>query len=112
MNADWLLTIFRWESIAIISLLFLGVAYKAVTGHINLKGLLADKETHAFSPGRLQLLIVTLVGVGVYLRQLAQSPPGTLPAPNIQMLSAIAASQGVYLTGKAVSRIRSWFRTR
>ena len=41
-------------------------AFKLFGGQINMRGLLADKETGTFSPGRLQLLIATLGGALFY----------------------------------------------
>src|SRR5512136_2795373 len=45
------------------------VAFQMLTGAINLRGLLTDKVSGGFSPGRLQLLAATAMGAGWYLMQ-------------------------------------------
>ena len=52
--------------------LLLVVAFKLLSGQINTRGLLEDKETGTFSPGRLQLLILTLGGASFYFFQIKE----------------------------------------
>ena len=68
--------------ILFMSALLLIITFKLLSGQINTRGLLEDKETGTFSPGRLQLLIVTLGGatfcffqiVGELCHELYQGP--------------------------------------
>jgi hypothetical protein len=106
---DWLAMVFLWEATIILVALATLVVYKGITGRINLVGLLRDKETNQLSPGRVQLLVLTLVGAGTYLTQVAQAPPATLPEFSEETLGAVAVSQGLYLSGKSLQLLRRRF---
>ena len=87
--------------------LALVVAYKMLTGKINTTGLLKDKETGAISPGRVQLLLFTLMGAGSYLGMtatLAAEDPPMLPDVPDELLLVVTGSNLVYLGGKSYSR--------
>lgn len=67
---EQLIPIIRFEVWLLLGGLALIVAYKMLTGGINMEGLLddkKDKQTAGFSPARVQLLILTLLGAGYYL---------------------------------------------
>ena len=51
------------------------IGYQMLTGKINMQGLLDDKAAGGLSPGRVQLLVLTLAGAGYYLLLVAQQPP-------------------------------------
>ncbi len=89
------------------------VGNQMLTGKINMRGLLVDKEEGGLSPGRAQMLIVTLVGAMVFLgeavKSAAQSPPALPNVPNV-LLWATGGSQAIYLLGKARNIIKRLFK--
>lgn len=97
-----LIPIVRLELALILGGLALVVAYKILTGGINMRGLLDDKVSGALSPGRVQLLVSTVMGAGYYLMlAIAQAPSGRLPDFPEEALLLVGGSQVVYLGGKA-----------
>lgn len=85
--------------------LLLVVAFKLLGGQINTRGLLADKETGTFSPGRLQLLIVTLGSASFYFFQIVSvADTSTLPSVPAALLLIIGGSNVGYLGGKIYSK--------
>ncbi len=97
-----LVPIVRLELALILGGLALIVAYKLLTGAINMRGLLVDKKTRALSPGRVQLLVFTVMGAGYYLLLvIEQAPSGKLPDFPEEALLLVGGSQLVYLGGKA-----------
>ncbi len=86
------------------------VAFKLLAGRINTGGLLADKETGKFSPGRLQLLIVTLAGASFYFFEIVgAADTGTLPPVPDELLLIVGGSHVAYLGGKIYSRFFKTF---
>ncbi|MFB3078347.1 MAG: hypothetical protein ACE1Y4_10105 [Lysobacterales bacterium] len=86
------------------------VGFKLLSGSINVAGLLADKETGAFSPGRLQLLLATLGGALFYFSQIVSADdPSALPPVPTELLLLLGGSNLGYLGGKIYSR---FFRAR
>jgi hypothetical protein len=83
------------------------VLYKIVVGDISLAGLLDAKlpdGRRSFSPGRLQLLIFTVVVAGYYLHAVVANPHrDSLPDLPPSVVAALGGSQAVYLGGKALS---------
>ncbi len=86
---------------------FVGIVFwKLFTRRISLSGLLqgdsreAAGYTTAFSPGRAQLLTVTLLFAVYYLAQLVNNPSAFPHVPNA-VLGALGSSQAIYLGGKA-----------
>ena len=91
--------------ILFMSALLLVVVFKLLGSQINTSGLLADKETGTFSPGRLQLLIVTLGGASFYFFQIiGVADTGTLPPVPAELLLIIGGSNVGYLSGKTYSK--------
>ncbi len=96
-----------------IIVLFLGamfviVVFRLLSGDINTTGLLADKETGAFSPGRLQLLLATAGGAVFYFSSILTSPNVTsLPEFPTELLVIMGMSNAGYLGGKVYSRFFS-----
>jgi len=78
---------------------FVVTFWKLLTQGIGLKGLLADGQGN-FSPGRAQMLMVTLMMSVQYLAQAMRSPSGFPDIPNFWLV-ALGASHGIYLGGKA-----------
>jgi hypothetical protein len=92
------------------TLLFGTIIYLVLIGRINLKGLLRDKRDGEISPGRIQLLVVTLMTAGMYImRLLSSEDAGVLPAlPQDQnLLVLLGGSHIVYLSGKLFSTLRN-----
>ncbi len=90
---------------------FGSIAWKLCTGEIKLDLLLdgtqldsaaASGYSEFFSPGRAQLLFVTLISAGYYLLQLIHDPTRfpEIPTP---WIVGLAGSQTIYLGGKAYS---------
>jgi len=81
------------------------VAIKMLLGKIVLSGLIHDKETNAFSPGRLQLLVVTVTGAISYYSSIfvAKDLTAFPPVPT-ELLVILGISNAGYLGGKIYSR--------
>lgn len=89
--------------------------FKMVTGKISLAGLLRSKSrahaaarsgVPAFSPARLQLLILTVTVAVEYLQAIVANPHrDALPALPPSMVAALGGSQAIFLIGKAFSTL-------
>ena len=75
------------------------VAFQLLTRRINLDGLLEDKTSNQLSPGRVQLLFVTLLGF-FYCAKTGLSGGEILRVLPNEMLALITGSQGLYLVDK------------
>jgi hypothetical protein len=64
---DTLVEFIKFELWALLGGVAAVVAYQLLTGHINMQGLLNDKQTGKIDPGRIQLLVSTLVVAAAYL---------------------------------------------
>lgn len=79
------------------------VFYRMLTGTINTTGLLHDKGTSSgFSPGRLQLMVATIVVAFYYIGQ-ALSNNGQFPTIPNEMLLILGGSHTFYLGSKSIS---------
>jgi len=93
------------------------ILYKMMTGSINTRGMLEDKVTHDFSPGRVQLLMFTLFAAFYYLSLISQSIGDSaqkfikLPELPDEILVVLGGSHGVYLSGKALPLLASFFKS-
>ena len=97
-TAQLILIVFLGSLIAI-------VLFKLLAGSINLVGVLNDKETHSFSPGRLQLLLATFGGAAFYFSQIASMKnPSAMPSVPPELLVIVGGSNLLYLGGKIHSR--------
>ena len=76
------------------------VSYQLVTGKISTAGMLSDKEEGGVSPGRVQLLVVTLFAALYYL-VLTSDNPKQLPEMPSELLLILGGSNLLYLGGKA-----------
>ena len=96
-------TLAYWESVILLAGFFGIVFWRLLTGRISLNGLLegdrADGSTY-FSPGRVQLLIATILFAFYYLTQIVNKPSAFPPVPQ-ELLVVLGGSQAVYLGGKA-----------
>jgi hypothetical protein len=103
---DTLSTVLRYEMIFVLTALAVIISYRLLTGQINLNGLLRDKTSgRAISPGRLQMLIVTLVIAIYYVLEVFQ----TQKLPNLphEYLLALGGSHLFYLGGKVYGLLAS-----
>ena len=87
------------------------VVYQILTGKINTDKMLFDKSPDGgFSPGRVQLLVLTITSAFYYINQASLSP-GRLPEVSQELLLIVGGSNVLYLGGKAAPILRSLFRT-
>lgn len=80
------------------------VFYKLLSGGVNTRGMLLDKETGKPDSGRMQLLLLTFGAALTYAMQIsgalgAATP--AMPAPSESVLWIVGASNGIYLGNKA-----------
>ena len=79
------------------------VVYQMLTGRINTRRMLSEKDqAHRFSPGRLQLLVLVLGNAFAYLLQVVENPT-RLPEISPELLLGLGASNAIYLGGKFYS---------
>lgn len=100
MDGDLLTSLVRLE-IWVFAIGLTGlVAYQILTGVINLDRLYSDGRGR-LSPGRLQLLMVTLAAALAYVVQAGEvAASGQLPAIPEELLLIFGGSASVYLGGK------------
>jgi len=101
-------SLIAWVALAIPIVLMVVISWKLFTGQIALSGLLygdrANGETY-FSPGRVQLLFVTVLVALQYLAHVVAHPSSFPPVPH-QLLLTLGGSQVIYLGGKAHAMLR------
>jgi hypothetical protein len=101
----------RLHVLAFVALLAISVAAMMLFGIIRTKGLLRDKLSGRLSPARIQALVVTFTGAGVYFGKVFRDPAAeALPAADVELLVALGGSQAIYLLGKAGSALNVWSR--
>jgi hypothetical protein len=95
----------RLEAWLLLVAFILVIAYQLLTGTINSRGLLCDKEdVRRVSPARIQLLVLTLAGVFAYIAQM-WADPTRLPDMSKEMVMALGGSNLFYAGGKARARL-------
>ena len=94
----------RYEIWFLLGSFVLVVAYQLLTGRINTKGLLLDKKVRSLSPGRIQLLMFTLVGALYYLLQVLENPTA-FPDISYYLPLILGGSNLFYLGGKSYSSL-------
>ena len=102
---DTLLTITQFEFKILLYGLALVIAYKMLTKRINTEGLLLNKDTGRFSPARLQLLLLTLIGSGTYLAMSTVPDSTSLPEPDELFVLMVGGSNFYYLGSKMLLRM-------
>lgn len=94
----------RWEVMFFLFALAAMVLIRLLTGEINTTGLLYGSDNRgnqSFSPGRVQLLVLTIAAAGQYLTQvLSNIGSDTLPPVNNELVAVLIGSNAAYLTGK------------
>lgn len=106
---DILSTVLLYELLFLLTALIVVVTYGLLTNKINTRGLLLDKTSgRAFSPGRLQMLVVTL-GIALYYVVLVSDTKdtGRLPDMPHEFLIALGGSHTIYLGGKFYGMLAS-----
>ena len=99
--------------IVFLGALAFSIAVQLLTGMINTRGLLRDKVDGRISPGRAQLLLLSITGAGLYLLNvLSQECVGELPPLPKELLLLVGGSNAFYLGGKFRSVYRNWFKLR
>lgn len=96
-----------WEGTLFFGALAIIVLIKLLTGGINSRWLLFGRKNsdHYFSPGRVQLLVLTLGGALNYLATVLQAPDSSsLPPLPQEWVALLGGSNAVYLAGKAYAR--------
>jgi len=97
---DTLSAVLRYEMFFVLAGLAGIVAYRLLTRQINTDGLLRDKVGgRAVSPGRLQLLVVTLFVAVYFVADVLQTEK--MPDLPREYLLALGGSHLLYLGGKA-----------
>ena len=96
-----LFTFMRYEMFFLLLALLAIVGYRLLIGRINTKGLLMDKVTHEFSPGRLQMLIATAVVAIYFIAQVLEKEK--MPELPQKFMLALGGSHLLYLGGKTYS---------
>jgi len=96
-----LFTFMRYEMFFLLASLAAIVGYRLLTGRINTKGLLTDKVTHEFSPGRLQMLIATALVAIYFIVQVLETEK--MPQLPQEFILALGGSHLLYLGGKTYS---------
>ena len=88
------------------------VAYQILTRRIRVGGLLTVKTSRkstrpeTVSPGRVQLLLATIVVCISYLNQVAHTTTGKLPDVSNEMLYVFGGSSGIYSLTKLWSTFK------
>jgi len=103
-------TLAKWEGMILLGGFISVVVGKLATGEISLEYLLygdarmrqGAERTTFFSPGRAQMLMLTVTVAGYYLLQVIQDPTH-FPAVPSELVAALGTSHAIYLGGKAQS---------
>jgi hypothetical protein len=92
-----------WGGTIVLGGIFGVILWRLFTGEISLDYLLyGDRRdrTTFFSPGRTQLLVVTILTAGNYLLQVIHDPT-TFPKIPVAWVAVLGGSHAIYLGGKA-----------
>lgn len=103
---DTLFTVQRYAMFFLLTVLAAIVGYRLLTGQIITRGLLQDKQDKSggkFSPGRLQMLIVTLLIAIYFVAQVLETEK--LPELPREFLLALGGSHLFYLGGKTYTAL-------
>ena len=104
---DTLVTFIHFEIWFLLIGLLLLVVYQILTGKIELKGILIEKDcsgktVKGYSQVRVQLLIFTVIGACYYLQQVVNNP-NEFPKVSEELLLLMGGSNMTYLGGKYYS---------
>jgi hypothetical protein len=105
--------LFYWEGMIVLGGIFGIIVWRLFTGAISLDYLLygdrRDRNEASgyftfFSPGRTQLLVVTILTASYYLLQVIHDPT-IFPKIPVAWVVALGGSHAIYLGGKAQSML-------
>lgn len=103
---DSLIPFVRLEVWFLLSGFMVVVAYKILTGEINLRGIFNEKNTagntKGYSTVRVQLMIFTLMSAFYYVRQVVDNPKEFPQIPD-ELFLTLGGSHMIYLAGKSYS---------
>jgi hypothetical protein len=106
-NMPLLAKFVRYEVMFLLGGLAAVIGAQLLGGEINTKGLLFGSDSNgnrSLSPGRIQLLLLTMAAAGQYLTQvlgnLGNLNQNSLPPVNNELVAGLLGSNAVYLTGK------------
>ena len=102
MNFKTLIIFTGYEVIFLLFSLTGVVAYQLLTGKINLKGLLEDKEKGGLTLERVQLIAFTMISALYFILHVINDP-SQFPTLPPEMVTLMGGSSLVYLGGKAYS---------
>lgn len=92
----------KYEILLILSGFVVVVIFKIFNGRINIRQMLRDKQSRAFSSARMQQLLFTFI-ISLYYIYLTFKNPAVFPEIDGSLLYLLTASSVVYLGGKARS---------
>jgi hypothetical protein len=95
---QWLINTARWEAIILVAA-FAALTLWKVLGTAGFSGLLLAGDG-TLSPGRVQMLVLTIITAMQYLLTTVQDP-SHLPVLPPALVAALGGSQAVYLGAKA-----------
>ena len=99
-------TILHYEGWGFICLVGGIVAYRLLTGQIQMRGIFANKDgSPGASPERVQLFLATLSLGSTYLGEVAKSTSAKMPDVSRDWLIVFAASSGVYVSVKGLKTL-------
>ncbi len=103
----------KYEVVIFLAALATLVAVQLLTGQINTSGLLCGRisgkpraQAQYFSPGRVQLLVLTLATSLYYLLKVVENPGAGFPPETTTWPAMLGGSNVIYLLGKTYAR---WF---
>jgi hypothetical protein len=103
-------SILGFEGWGFLCLLGAILAYRMLTGQINLGGLFSRKgssNSNSVSPERIQLLLATLAMSANYVSSVVHTTSGRMPDVTPEWLYLMGGSSGIYVAGKALTMLRS-----
>jgi hypothetical protein len=99
--------VLRWEVSGFVYGLAALIAFRMLTGQINLRNLLRRKDGgRKVSPERVQLLLTTIFLSVSYLKDALHSSGNALPDVSPQMLYVFGASRAIYGSVKAWTNLK------
>jgi hypothetical protein len=101
----------RYELLILLLVLAAIIAYKLLVRQINTDGLLLEKTNQrAFSPGRLQMLVVTVM-IAIYYMFLVMDTEDTGRLPDLpnELMIALGGSHAIFLGGKLYDMLAGRF---
>jgi hypothetical protein len=103
---DLLVAVVRAEIGGFLGALALIIAFRMLTGGVNVADILSNPKTGALSANSLQLLMLTLTAAGTYLLEVAKAAPQhRLPEVPTGILLLVTASNVAYTGARSLPRL-------